>query len=60
MKYRIHPGRLEIIIETLDGISDLGALFERLCLSRKDRYLYLQEGRISSRCRWRRICSGRH
>ena len=47
MKYRIYPGTLEIIMEAQDGITDLNMLFDRLCLSRKDRYLYLQEGRIT-------------
>ena len=47
MKYRLYPGTLEITLETKDNIPDLMTLTERLCLSRRDRYLYLQEGRIS-------------
>ena len=47
MKYRLYPGTLEITLETKDSIPDLMTLAERLCLSRRDRYLYLQEGRIS-------------
>ena len=47
MKYRMFPGRLEITLEAKDIIPDLETLAERLCLSRRDRYLYLQEGRIS-------------